>query len=175
MDKDNYYEWFVNHRTTEPDIYFDEEEEEEELSETQDGARIIITMFVDASQGDPQKLYALMCIFAGMTLREASKICGQSHEWIRQHVKSVEKNYPELYKILVDRKRELVPSLVPQKHYYNWTVTDTETGKSYGINSLKSFVEKKLPKMEITIKQVYNRAATGKKIDKYEIKDNRRK
>jgi len=81
MKNNPQFEFALSGSFTNPDfIYFDEDIEDEDTLLT---ARIVIVTLVDASKGSTTRLQALMCIFAGLTLRQAAEHCGKSYEWVR--------------------------------------------------------------------------------------------
>lgn len=141
MSKDNpLYSWALTQASSEPDIYFDEPEESES-PERFTVARLIISQLIQASGGDTIKLQSLMCIFAGMSLREAARQCGRSHECVRKHVLSIEDDYPALFEVLDNRNQHLITSLIPTCSAYKWRVTKGKKDKY--LNNLKGWCEKK--------------------------------
>ena len=141
--KDNSaFEWAKNHVSYEADfIYFDEKENEdqERLSDTTIGARLIISMLLNASEGNLTKLHALLSVFSGLTLREAGKQIGKSHEYVRLVVESIKEDYPELYGVLTNNKYK-VETLVP-KMTKKWSIINLNSNRTYFCDSLLKWSE----------------------------------
>lgn len=117
--------------------YFDEEEPiEDETVDPVSVARVIISTIIQASGGNTVKLQAIMAVFAGMSLRESGEVCGRSHEFVRLQINSLKEPYPELYEVLVDKKRFQVTSLVPIGKSKKWKVENEHTGKSLYLDNL---------------------------------------
>lgn len=141
MNDNPAFEYAQSQASTEADhVYFDEDgptqsEEFRILSIT----RHMISILVEASGGSMSKLQALMCVFAGMSFREAGTVCSRSHEWVRLQVISIKDVYPELYNVLVSPFRS-IKSLVPVGCPTKWTVEDTETGGVKHVDDLAKWV-----------------------------------
>lgn len=139
------YEWAKNNVSVDPDIFFDDEPEDTDrvASNSLTGARLIISTLIAASDGNMLKLQALMCVFAGMTLREVAEVCGKSHEYVRLQIKSVESTHPELYSVLVDtRYRYKVPSLVPVGAE-KWTIRNKASNRTVYSGNLRDWCRDK--------------------------------
>lgn len=141
--KDNSaFEWAKNHVSYEPNfIYFDEQESEEQerLSDTTLGARLIISMLLNASEGNLTKLHALLSVFSGQTLREAGKTIGKSHEYVRLVVESIKGDYPELHGVLTENKYK-VETLVP-KMTKKWSIINLNSNRTHFCDSLLKWCE----------------------------------
>ena len=142
--KDNSaFEWAKNHVSIEPNfIYFDEKQNEDEierLSDTTLGARLIISMLLNASEGNLTKLHALLCVFSGQTLREAGKTIGKSHEYVRLVVESIKGDYPELHGVLTENKYK-VETLVP-KMTKKWSIINLKSNRTHFCDSLLKWCE----------------------------------
>jgi hypothetical protein len=129
--------------TTADFIYFDEEDEKEKvrMSDTIFGARTVISTLLSASKGNLVKLQALMCMFSGMTLREAAKVCCKSHEYIRLVTESIKISHPELYMVLIDN-RYSIECLIPVAAT-KWTVININSNRKVYTNMLSAWCRKK--------------------------------
>lgn len=136
----------LRQQSVEPDIYFDDPEEDEydrPGADSAAGARIVISMLLQASGGNLVKLQALMCVFAGMTLREAAGQCGKSHEYVRLQIASIEEKCPHLHTVLVDsRHRYKVPALIPMGSR-KWTITNKDSNRTVYTDNLRQWCRDK--------------------------------
>ena len=143
------FEYAKNTVSTEPDfIYFDEDVEEEvRMSDTNFGARFVISTLLSASDGDIIKLQALMCLFSGMTLREAAKVCNKSHEFVRLVTNGIKLSHPELWAVLVDNKYRvqcLSPTVATK-----WTIINLNSNRKVYTDNLSSWCQKKKVKNHV--------------------------
>jgi hypothetical protein len=135
---------------TSPDfIYFDEVNERDvvRMSDTEFGARKVISVLLSASEGDIIKLQALMCLFSGMTLREAAKVCNKSHEYVRLVTKSIKRSHPELYEVLINNKYR-VECLMPTVST-KWTIVNLNSNRKIYTDNLSSWCKKKKVKNHV--------------------------
>lgn len=137
------YQYAMTQEATEPDIFFDESESNERrLSDTPLGARIVVSQLIEASSGNTTKLQSLMCIFSGLSLREAAKHCDTSHEYVRIQVESIKDDFPALYSVLTDRDRFTVTSIIPIGKNKRWKITNLETKKTSYFDNLFRWCQK---------------------------------
>lgn len=145
----NYIDYKSNTMSVNPDfIYFDEKKEEQQEIIN---SRFVISELIRASGGDIVTLHALMCLWAGMSLREAAKVTNRSHESVRLSLNLIRNTSPELYVILRHNKY-LVESLVPHAGLrFKWKIT-TQENKIIYVNNLHEFCRK----YRIDIKKIKN-------------------
>ncbi len=145
MDDNPQYLWAQTQNLTSPTspefIYFDENDEEEEPEELKilKNTRLIITKIIEAAGKDSTRLHAFMCLFAGLSLREAGSICGISHEKVRLEVLKIKDTHTHLYQLLTS-KRWTVESLIPRTSK-KWKIENTKTGRIYTVDKLTDFCE----------------------------------
>jgi len=118
------YDYVMQHASSEPDIYFDEPKAPE-VSKRSDGVRLVMATIIDASNGNTKKLQAIMCLFAGLSLRESSVICSRSHEWVRKVSIGIERSHPELYGVITNNVRGTVQCLIPSVKRVEYVIKDT--------------------------------------------------
>jgi len=136
------YEYSLSQSYDEPDIYFDEKKQTENRRENIGDTKIIISLFLDASKGNPIKLVALLSLFAGGTLREAAEISGKSHEYIRLKLEEIKDTHSSLYHILKNNKN-YVDSIMPYKIEHKYTSFDKLSQKYKNFDNLVKFCKDK--------------------------------
>lgn len=149
------YQYALQHAYTEPDIYFDEDEEPEEI-ERGDDIRLVIATIVDASRGSTKRLQAIMCLFAGLSLREAATVCGRSHEYVRKTSLGIKESHPALYSVLTHQVRGTVKAIIPNSNQVGYAVEDITTGKSVCVRVLTEW-SRKMRINHNTVKSAYRR------------------
>ena len=131
------YEYALFHQSTEPDIFFDEVEKDEPRDVYD--CRLVLTTIIKASNGNLSKLQAIMCLFAGLSLRESADICGKSHEYVRLMALSIKEEHPDLYTVLTNNVRGTVDSLIPVGKSKKWKLTNMETNKTIYVSNLSKY------------------------------------
>jgi hypothetical protein len=141
-----------------PDIYFDDPVEE--VKDNYLLARVIITQLLESSS-NMQSLQILMCLFAGLSLRESSKICNVSHEHCRKILEMTKQTHPELYSV-IKSQRYTVQSLVPTLINKRYTVTDLTNSqkKESHYSSVKAIAKK----YDVTTGSIYVHMYRGSKV-----------
>jgi len=144
MKDNDLYNWSLTQESTEPEIYFDEKDEaDEKYADSLLGARLVISMLIDASNNNTNKLQALMCIFAGMSLREAGSVCNKSYEYVRLQIESIKDSHKLLYNVLIDKTRYKVTSLIPMGKSKKWKIIDRDLDKTIYTDNLFGFCRDK--------------------------------
>lgn len=156
------YEYAMAHESVEPDIYFDDPEPEERETPAVDGLRLVFSMLISAAGGDIHRLHVYMAMFAGMSLREAGRQCGRSHEYCRKAALRLQASHPALYAIMTAPNRHVVTAIVPTGNACRWAIHDAATGKTEHMESLIGWP--KSAGIRVAIHTMYRAACQGRVI-----------